>query len=100
MKKDKKEIVDMGELSKLLVALYEVPRKSRGELIGRVMISLLMPAVIKIQQVSDRSEQIQRNLHIAFALACYRRELGRYPEKLDVPAPGYLGCVPQDIFLQ
>ena len=97
LKKDKKEIVDMGELSKLLLPFTSTPKK-RGELIGRVMISLLMPAVIKIQQASDRSEQIQRNLHVAFALACYRRELGRYPEKLDALAPGYLERVPQDIF--
>jgi hypothetical protein len=69
-----------------------------GKQIGQIMITLLMPAVRKVQQAHDRSEQIQRNLHVAFALACYRREHGRYPDKLDALAPAYLKNVPQDMF--
>jgi hypothetical protein len=61
-------------------------------------MALLMPALKKMQQAHDRSEQIQRNLHVAFALACYHREHGRYPDKLDALAPAYLENVPQDLF--
>jgi hypothetical protein len=74
-----------------------MPEKA-GERIGIIAMALLTPAVRKVQQASDRSEQIQRNLRVAFALACYRREHGRYPDKLDALAPAYLKDVPQDIF--
>jgi hypothetical protein len=51
-----------------------------------------------IQRVVDRAEQSQRNLHIAFALAAYQREHGKYPEKLDALAPKYLAKIPNDLF--
>jgi hypothetical protein len=69
-----------------------------GKTIGDVMISLLLPAVRKVQQASDRAEQTQRNLEVAFALAAYRAEHGRYPMKLDALAPKYLPQVPNDLF--
>jgi hypothetical protein len=97
LKKQRKEIVDSGAVSKILLALTMTPQKM-GKQIGQIMITLLMPAVRKVQQAHDRSEQIQRNLHVAFALACYRREHGRYPDKLDALAPAYLKNVPQDMF--
>ncbi len=74
------------------------PGKSVGTAIGSVMISLWTPAVRKVQNAADRDEQIQRNLHVAFALAAYRADNGRYPAKLDELAPRYLASVPGDIF--
>jgi hypothetical protein len=47
---------------------------------------------------ADLHEQRQRNLHLAFALAAYRGEHKRYPDKLDVLAPKYLAEVPKDLF--
>jgi hypothetical protein len=88
---------ERGVLGKLLAPFTMTPQKM-GEQIGQIMVALLVPAFHKTQQASDRSEQIQRNLHVAFALACYRREHGRYPDKLDALAPTYLKDVPQDIF--
>ena len=92
-----KKIKEGGALDKLLLAFTMTPQKM-GKQIGQIMISLLVPAIHKIQQASDRSEQTQRNLQVAFALACYRRDHGRYPDKLDALAPAYLKDVPQDIF--
>jgi hypothetical protein len=51
-----------------------------------------------MQNAYDQNEQIQRNLHIAFALAAYRRDHGRYPVGLDDIAPKYLPAVPIDMF--
>jgi hypothetical protein len=51
-----------------------------------------------MQQKADWHEQSQRNLHLAFALAAYRGEHGRYPDRLDVLAPEYLAEVPGDLF--
>ncbi len=72
--------------------------KAMGEVIGKILIALLPPAMIKVQQAGDRIEQTRRNLEVAFALAAYRAEHGRYPEKLDALAPQYLPEIPQDMF--
>jgi hypothetical protein len=58
----------------------------------------LPAAAHKMQRSFDRCEQIQRNLEIAFALAAYRSDAGRYPDKLNDLAPKYLATVPDDIF--
>jgi hypothetical protein len=51
-----------------------------------------------IQSTADRSEQIQRSLQIAFALAAYHRAEGKYPKSLDQLVPKYLARVPTDYF--
>jgi hypothetical protein len=66
--------------------------------LGDVLMGLLMPAVRKVQYAADRTEQIDRNLHVAFALAAYRKAEGRYPAKLADLAPKYLTAVPADVF--
>lgn len=88
---------NVESLEKFLIPFTLTPQKV-GEQIGQITISLVIPAVFKIQQASDRSGQVQSNLHVAFALACYRREHGRYPETLDALAPAYLKQVPHDTF--
>jgi hypothetical protein len=74
------------------------PDRRAGKVIGDALVALLVPAVRKVQTAYDRSEQIQRNLHVAFALAAYRADRGRYPAKLGDLAPKYLAAVPGDLF--
>lgn len=74
------------------------PGKRAGKALGDVLISLLVPAVRKVQSAHDRTEQIQRNLHLAFHLAAYRRDHGRYPEKLEHLVPKYVPAIPGDLF--
>jgi hypothetical protein len=69
-----------------------------GKRIGDTLIGLLLPATRKLQQASDRSEQIQRNLHVAFALVAYQREHGSYPATLNALAPEILPAIPGDLF--
>ncbi|HZU37747.1 MAG TPA: hypothetical protein VFA18_17640 [Gemmataceae bacterium] len=69
-----------------------------GEWLSYTLLSLLTPALEKIQTSSDRVEQVQSNLYLAFALAAYRQEHGRYPESLSALAPKYLSRVPLDLF--
>jgi hypothetical protein len=71
---------------------------ARGEQLGRILMGLLLPAVEKLQQASERNEQINRNLHLAFALAMYQRDNNRYPETLADMAPKYLDKIPDDLF--
>lgn len=72
--------------------------EAKGEAIGNILICLLMPAVLKVKQAEDRTEQVQNNLQLAFALAAYRAAQGRYPEQLEALAPKYLAKVPADVF--
>jgi hypothetical protein len=72
--------------------------KIRGEQIGNIMIGLLAPAIHKVQNAEDRCDQMQRNLYLAFALAAYQRDNGRYPKQLDALTPKYLDKVSNDMF--
>jgi hypothetical protein len=66
--------------------------------LGDAFAILLMPAVNKVQDAEHRNVQLQQNLHLAFALAAYQREHGRYPATLDALAPKYLPQIPNDLF--
>jgi hypothetical protein len=73
-------------------------RTTAGKKIGEVLIGLLLPAFTKVQQAADRTEQVHRNLELAFALAAYQRDEGRYPANLNALAPKYLAAIPDDLF--
>ena len=73
-------------------------KKDRGEMIGNILIALMIPAFQKVQGAADRCEQTQRNLYLAFALAAYQRDRGRFPAQLDDLAPKYLDKIPDDLF--
>jgi hypothetical protein len=70
----------------------------RGTFLGGRIAGLMMPALRKVQQAEDRAGQVQDNLAVAFALAWYQRDHGRYPERLEALAPKYLAKVPSDRF--
>ena len=74
------------------------PGKAAGQKIGDVLVGLLAPAVRKVQQAHDRVAQTERNLHIAFAMAAYRKDNSHYPDALADLAPKYLATVPGDLF--
>src|SRR5581483_10287575 len=78
-------------------AKFTAPR-GRGEIMGKILVTLMLPAFTKIQDAADRCEQEQRNLHLAFALAAYQRDQGHFPAKLDELCPKYLKDVPGDLF--
>jgi hypothetical protein len=86
--------LDSGRLAKLVIGTPD----EKGRLVGDLVICLFTPAVLKLQAAADRSEQTQRILHLAFALAGYHRDHGRYPPSLDKLAPAYLARIPLDLF--
>jgi hypothetical protein len=65
---------------------------------GMILIGLNAALIGKTLGSFDRAEQIERNLQVAFALAAYRADRGRYPDKLDELAPKYIAAVPNDLF--
>jgi type II secretory pathway pseudopilin PulG len=71
---------------------------ARDRIVGDVMLSLQVPSASRMQNAWDRIEQQQDNLILAFALQWYRRDHGRYPDKLEALATKYLKQIPQDLF--
>ncbi len=69
-----------------------------SERIGIIGIGVLMPAASKINRAAGQSEQTHQNLQLAFALAAYRADNGKYPATLDLLAPKYLAKIPGDLF--
>lgn len=86
-----------GTKLKLLVGGKETA-KVRGKAIGDILIALMILPARKVEQAAERSRQIQDNLAVAFALAWYQRDHGRYPAKLEALTPKYLKQVPKDLF--
>ncbi len=76
----------------------ESMKTALGKKVGDILISLLMPAGQKVQDAADRTQQLQDNLLVAFALARYRLDHGSNPKELEALAPKYLDKVPIDIF--
>jgi hypothetical protein len=72
--------------------------EDRGEIFGNVLIGLVVPALLKIQDAVDRVAQGHESLRIALALAAYRADVGRYPARLEDVAPKYLPAIPDDLF--
>jgi hypothetical protein len=72
--------------------------RARGKLICDLVIAMFPTTLPQMQHAFERSEQMDRILHVAFALAAYHREQGRYPPNLDALVPGYLKRVPGDLF--
>jgi outer membrane protein assembly factor BamB len=72
--------------------------RTKGQVLGEVFVPLMMPAVTKVIQAADRCRQTQENVTVAFALAGYHRDNGKYPKSLDLLAPKHLARVPTDAF--
>jgi hypothetical protein len=89
----KQRVTGAGIVGQLVMGPEE-----RGETIGNILITLLVPALDKAQNAAERVEQAQRNLHVAFALVAYQRDQGHYPTKVEDLAPHYLAKVPDDLF--
>ncbi len=74
------------------------PRKALGKTMGQVLVGLLLPAVTAANAAEDRAIQTFSNIKVAFALAAYHHDNGRYPEQLSDLTPKYLDAIPQDLF--
>jgi type II secretory pathway pseudopilin PulG len=93
IKQRKSAVAEVG-----LVERNTMSSTQRGEYFGDILLALLLPALDKMQDANDRIEQTVANLQIAFALAAYRTDAGRYPSRLEDLAPKYLPQIPNDLF--
>jgi hypothetical protein len=81
------------------VVLFLAGAADKSKALADVLVGASLPMYATgIQHDIDRTEQTRRNLPVAFALAAYQRDHGRYPMKLEALAPTYLADVPLDLF--
>ena len=74
------------------------PQKAVSERVGKILLSLLTPAFLKVADAENRGTMLHDLDRLAFALAAYHGDHGSYPAKLADLAPRYLRRVPRDIF--
>jgi hypothetical protein len=96
IRKFRQDVMTAGGLGNAFLAARGAA--ARGKLFGDALMALLLPSARKVHAAADRTEQIQRNLQLAFALEAYQREHGRYPDKLEALAPDYLPRIEGDVF--
>jgi hypothetical protein len=89
---------DLLTLKSQLKNAKDLPPVERGRAVGDALLVLMTPAASKVQEAGDRRWQSVDNTIVAFALAGYQRNNGRYPSSLNDLAPKYLAQVPRDIF--
>jgi hypothetical protein len=73
-------------------------RATRGEMLGKACGALIIPALTTVARLEDRSAAYAQLTQIAFALAAYRSEWDRYPDKLAELVPVYIKELPKDLF--
>lgn len=75
------------------------PRRATSQQLGRVLVSVFLPAISAVADADDRAVMRFDLVKLAFALAAYRADHGAYPAKLTDLVPKYVAQVPKDIFV-
>jgi hypothetical protein len=74
-------------------------RQAKGFHVGKILSSLLLPAVSNVHVAQSRQLAMNRLLHIQIAVELFRRENdGQVPEDLDQLTPEYFQQLPVDPF--
>ena len=76
----------------------DTPAALRGQVVGYWSLSLTLTNFQKVRVAADGISQCYEITVVAFALARYQRDNGKYPETLDALVPNYLREVPWDVF--
>ncbi len=73
-------------------------KKAVSEFVAHLLVTLMFPASLKVQEAEDKHRQRFGNLEVAVALAGYQRDRGKYPASVDQLVPKYLEHVRRDSF--
>jgi hypothetical protein len=73
-------------------------RAGRGEQSANIFLALLTPAVAMVSEAMDRVGTTRQITEVVFALAAYRADQGKYPDKLADLTPQYVKALPKDLF--
>ncbi len=93
-----KDVKSGKRIAALLLTFGEKRRKLLGKTMGEVLVLLLMPAVSAASEAEVRHRAQRQLVAASFALAAYKSEHGKYPDKLAKLLPEILKELPQDAF--
>ena len=74
--------------------------KTKGKAVGQILSSLFLPSGHTVAAVEIRCRMQREMLDLALAIAEFRLENGRLPEKLEMLVPKHIAKVPLDRFTQ
>ncbi|MEO1972632.1 MAG: hypothetical protein ABGX07_13805, partial [Pirellulaceae bacterium] len=96
----KKMRADRGDPLKFAKSFFAFrsPRRTMGRKVGSVILALLTPAMEVAKEAENRWTMRVHLFDVAFALAAYRAETGRYPGQLETLVPMFLTEIPQDLY--
>src|SRR5207244_3959583 len=73
---------ESGGLKRFVAAADTDRMKVGTRVVGETLVTLYLPASTKVLAASERHFQTGENVQVAFALALYHREHGKYPNEL------------------
>ncbi len=94
IKKLATETTDTKAVLKLLQ--QKGPKEAIATLIGKILVSLLLPAVDAVRSAEDGAKVRRDVVRLGLALKLHWLENGSLPETLDGLTPRYLKTIPQD----
>jgi type II secretory pathway pseudopilin PulG len=91
---------DFNDPKKVLGSFFQskTPRRLFSEKISDVLAALMLPALDAARRAQDRAMTVSRLTQIGFAMAAYRADHDRYPDKLEDLEPDYMRDIPKDLF--
>jgi hypothetical protein len=91
---------DVTDPLKLAGSFFEgqTPRKTMGRKVGKLLASLLLPAMTASREVENRARTRADLGQLGFALAAWRAEHDAYPDTFNELAPKYIPAVPVDLY--
>ena len=100
LQKISRELDEMADAIRRRSKAGSLPRtkKAASEFVAQLLVTLMFPASLKVQEAEDQYRQRFGNFQVAVALAGYQRDRGKYPVRVDQLVPKYLKHVPRDSF--
>jgi len=85
-------------LGEKLFSGFTKSRKQISNQLGYKLATMQFSIIWNMQNAKENAEQHQRHLRIAFAVAGFHADHGRYPQQLQEIVPTYLKKLPKDLF--
>lgn len=73
-------------------------RKQATQWMAAVLLNRWQTSILQVRMTEDRANARRELVRVAFALAAYQTDHGKYPDKLKMLVPRYLPKLPRDPF--
>ncbi len=96
---------EMSGFSKIVKFIFlklsgRLGRKERSRRTAKLLLAVLAPSFFVSSSLQDKARMKGEVERLAFALAAYHAERGKYPRAIEELAPEYLKDIPNDLFVE